>query len=111
MRDRSIAEFLFNGNADDTSGNSFHGVVHGATPAPDRLGNPNQRICIVRWRCRIPSPLIRRHRLAVHDEEPMYIGRKGTSEQYFYFNVAIDVIRIYNRALSDAEIKLLWKAF
>src|SRR5262249_42239721 len=40
-RDSLVAEFLFNGNADDTSGNGFHGVVHGATPTPDRFGNPN----------------------------------------------------------------------
>src|SRR5262249_39578722 len=36
-----VAEFLFNGNAGDTSGNSFHGVVHSATPPPDRFGHPN----------------------------------------------------------------------
>jgi len=40
-RDGLVAEYLFNGNADDTSGNGFHGVVQGATPAADRLGNPN----------------------------------------------------------------------
>ena len=40
-RDGLIAEYLFNGNANDTSGNGFHGVVQGATPAADRFGNPN----------------------------------------------------------------------
>jgi len=40
-RDSLVAEYLFNGNADDASGNGFHGVVHSATPAPDRFGNPN----------------------------------------------------------------------
>ena len=39
-RDGLVAEYLFNGNADDTSGSGFHGVVQGATPAADRLGNP-----------------------------------------------------------------------
>ena len=48
-----------------------------------------------------------RHRLAVHSEEPMYIGRKGTAEKRFYFNGAIDDIRIYSRALSESEIKSL----
>jgi hypothetical protein len=205
MRDRLIAEFLFNGNADDTSGNGFHGVVHGATPAPDRFGNPNSayafdgtddyivvspppklidtaltlsvwarfdstlfkgwhdciicqdngddhdharrifQISMLRDRIfwhrmmEVPDPFSIgpvepgawyhiaavvenglhtlyvngvlnnsvRHRLAVHDEEPMYIGRKGTSEQYFFFDGAIDDIRIYNRSLSEAEIKSL----
>jgi Concanavalin A-like lectin/glucanases superfamily len=36
-----IAEYLFNGNANDTSGHGHHGVVHGATPTTDRFGNPN----------------------------------------------------------------------
>ena len=40
-RDGLVAEYLFNGNANDTSGNGFHGVVQGATPAADRFGNPN----------------------------------------------------------------------
>src|SRR4051794_3494526 len=36
-----IAEYLFNGNAGDTSGRGHHGVVHGATLTADRFGNPN----------------------------------------------------------------------
>jgi hypothetical protein len=40
-RDGLIAEYLFNSNADDTSGNGFHGVVQGATPTADRSGKPN----------------------------------------------------------------------
>jgi Concanavalin A-like lectin/glucanases superfamily len=204
-RDGLVAEYLFNGNADDTSGNSFHGVVHGATLAPDRFERPNSAYafdgkddyivvsrppklmetaltvsvwarcdsrslegwhdCIicqdngadddharrifqlsmlgdrVFWHRMMEAPdpfsidpiepgawyhitaVVEdglhklyvngvlnnsvRHRLAVHDEEPMCIGRKGTSEQYFYFNGAIDDVRIYNRALSEAEIASL----
>jgi len=33
-----VAEYLFDGNSADTSGNSRHGVVHGATLTADRLG-------------------------------------------------------------------------
>jgi Concanavalin A-like lectin/glucanases superfamily len=42
--------------------------------------------------------------LKVHAGEPLYIGRKGTSEPYFFFNGAIDDVRIYGRALTDAEV-------
>ena len=48
-----------------------------------------------------------RHRLAVHTQEPMYVGRKGTSEKRFYFKGAIDDIRICNRALGEADIQSL----
>jgi len=34
-----VAEYGFNGNADDGSGNENHGVVHGATLTTDRFGN------------------------------------------------------------------------
>src|SRR4026208_640560 len=40
-RDGLVAEYLFNGNANDTTGNGIRGVVRGATPAADRFGNPN----------------------------------------------------------------------
>ena len=40
-RDGLVAEYLFNSNADDTSGSGFHGLVSGATPGPDRFGTPN----------------------------------------------------------------------
>jgi len=48
-----------------------------------------------------------RHRLAVHADEPLYIGRKGTDEKFFYFDGVIDDIRIYNRALTGEEIQSL----
>ena len=35
------AEYLFSGDARDTSGNGHHGVVHGATLCADRFGHPN----------------------------------------------------------------------
>lgn len=36
-----LAYFPFNGNADDESGNGYHGTVQGATLVADRFGNPN----------------------------------------------------------------------
>lgn len=204
-RDGLVAEYLFNDNADDTSGNGFHGVVKGAKPSHDRFGkansaytfdgkddyilvsppprltdvaltvsvwtrcdNPTRRgwhdciICQdngddndrsrrifqlsllwdrVVWHRMVEAPdpftidpvtagtwyhcaavfgdgVHRlyvngalnnsvRHRLRVHSEEPLYIGRKGTDEPVFYFSGAIDDIRIYNRALTEEEIQLL----
>jgi hypothetical protein len=35
------AEYVFNGNANDTSGNGHDGIVHGATLTSDRFGNTN----------------------------------------------------------------------
>ncbi len=40
-RDGLIAEYLFNGNANDTSGNGNNGTVYGATLTMDRFGNSN----------------------------------------------------------------------
>ena len=37
-----IGEWLFDGNANDTSGNNNNGVVNGATPAKDRFGEANK---------------------------------------------------------------------
>ncbi|MCU0345061.1 MAG: LamG domain-containing protein [Ignavibacterium sp.] len=37
-----IAYFPFNGNADDESGNGYHGIVNGATLTSDRFNNPNK---------------------------------------------------------------------
>ena len=187
-RDGLAAEYLLNANADDSSGNGFHGKIHGATPTADRFGNANGALlfdgkdahivvspppalsdtaltvsawarydtdgltgwtnCIVcqdngdddetsrrifqlsTWHDRIvwhrmiqardPASQdrvtpgmwchavavfadglhrlyvngalhdLRRHRLAAHREEPIYIGRKGTPEKHFFFNGAID---------------------
>ena len=36
-----IAQYQFNGNGNDTSGNGLNGVVNGATLTTDRFGNPN----------------------------------------------------------------------
>jgi hypothetical protein len=36
-----VAQYYFNGNANDTSGNGHNGTVYGATPTTDRFGNPN----------------------------------------------------------------------
>ncbi len=36
-----IAYYPFNGNANDTSGNGNHGIVHGAALVADRCGNPD----------------------------------------------------------------------
>ncbi len=35
------AYYPFNGNAEDFSGNGFHGIVHGPVLTEDRFGNPN----------------------------------------------------------------------
>ncbi|MCH8067788.1 MAG: LamG domain-containing protein [Candidatus Marinimicrobia bacterium] len=40
-RNGLVAEYLFSGNADDTSGNGHHGTVSGATLTTDRHSNPN----------------------------------------------------------------------
>ena len=37
-----VGYYPFNGNANDESGNANHGTVVGATPAPDRFGQPNK---------------------------------------------------------------------
>lgn len=198
------AEYLFNANAQDTSGHGHHGDVYGAVPAGDRFGRANaayrfdgqddyivvtpppalrDRLTVSVWACyadqvfdgwnncvicqdngddedtsrrvfqlstrndRIvwhrmvqasdPVSLSRvvpgvwlhlaavftgdvhrlyingvfhgasRHGLKVHAGEPLYIGRKGTSEPYFFFNGAIDDVRIYRRALTDPEVQAL----
>jgi len=36
-----VAYYPFNGNANDESGNGYHGTVNGATLVADRFGNPN----------------------------------------------------------------------
>ena len=36
-----IAHYPFDSNADDASGNGYHGVVHGATLVPNRFGVPD----------------------------------------------------------------------
>lgn len=40
-RNGLIAEYLFNGNANDTSGNGYNGIVNGATLTTDRNGVSN----------------------------------------------------------------------
>jgi hypothetical protein len=41
LRDGLLAEYLFRGNASDSSGNGRHGAVHGATLTADRFGAPD----------------------------------------------------------------------
>lgn len=36
-----ISEYLFNGDANDLSGNNLHGTIYGAQLTTDRFGNPN----------------------------------------------------------------------
>jgi hypothetical protein len=40
--DGLITWYSFDGNANDLSGNGFHGAVHGASLTEDRFGNPNR---------------------------------------------------------------------
>ena len=42
-----------------------------------------------------------------HPEEPVYVGRKGSGEPDFYFNGAIDEVRIYTETLSPEAILAL----
>lgn len=44
------------------------------------------------------------HRLWTHESQPIHIGRKATSEAYFFFRGSIDDVRIYDRALNAAQI-------
>jgi ribosomal protein S18 acetylase RimI-like enzyme len=44
-----------------------------------------------------------------HATEPIYIGRKGTSESCFFTRGAIDDVRVYNRALGADEIAALYR--
>ena len=39
--DEIVAKYSFNGNANDASGNDYHGIVHGASLTSDRDGNTN----------------------------------------------------------------------
>jgi len=41
-------------------------------------------------------------------DEPLFIGRKSTDEPHFFFQGAIDDIRIYNRELSQDEVEELF---
>ncbi len=41
-----VGEWLFDGTAADTSGNVDDGIVHGATYAADRAGNPNSALSL-----------------------------------------------------------------
>lgn len=41
LSDGLVAYYPFNGNANDESGNGNNGTIHGATPTPDRFGNPS----------------------------------------------------------------------
>ena len=204
-RDGLVAEYLFDSNADDSSGSGHHGVVHGATLTSDRFARENHAYafdgiddyievspppslsseamtlsvwaryeprdfrgytnCIVAqddgndddqsrrvfqlstegghiiWHRMIGSrdpmcrtrvrPGIWYHMVAVHDhgsnklyvdgvlhdsvdhgiwthsDQPLHIGRKGTSEPYFFFKGTIDDVRLFNRALHENEVRLL----
>ena len=48
------------------------------------------------------------HRLWTHESQPMHIGRKGTAERCFYFHGAIDDVRVYDRAVSEDEVRGLF---
>lgn len=205
LRHGLVAEYLFNGNAMDSSGNSHHGKVEGAALTSDRFGNPDSAYLFdgkddfiviepapklskgafslsvwvrygsgaslsgwnnaivsqdghdhrrvfqlstyddrIRWhRFLCPNPEVEMpvpmqkdawtHVVAVfdgishslycngvwmeeqrgvfepNDEEPLYIGRKSTDEPCFFFNGAIDGLRMYNRVLTKDEIVCLYQ--
>jgi len=41
IKDGLKAHWLLNGNAEDTSGNGWNGIIHGATPTTGRFNEPN----------------------------------------------------------------------
>jgi len=47
-------------------------------------------------------------KLRPNADEPLYIGRKSTEEPYFFFHGKIDDLRIYDRALSEEEVRELF---
>jgi ribosomal protein S18 acetylase RimI-like enzyme len=49
------------------------------------------------------------HALRASAEEPIYIGRKGTDEPYFFLHGALDDVRVYERALADDEVRSLFR--
>ncbi|WP_127532873.1 LamG domain-containing protein [Paenibacillus kobensis] len=208
LREGLVAEYLFNGNAEDTSGSGHHGTVSGAVLTANRLGEPDRAYAFLGegghivlaphsnlnadafslsvwvkydesaalkgWNSAIVSqddhgreqdqsrrvfqlstkgPFVTWHRMrrtqdaiskqpiqpgvwfhlvAVYGEgqhklylngelqdtkagefglnadEPIYIGKKNSDEQRFWFHGALDDIRLYNRALSDGEAAELY---
>jgi ribosomal protein S18 acetylase RimI-like enzyme len=49
------------------------------------------------------------HALSLNHEEPIYLGRKGTDEPYFFLHGALDDVRVYDRALEPDEIRSLFR--
>jgi GNAT superfamily N-acetyltransferase len=49
-----------------------------------------------------------RDAMRAHGDEPIYIGRKGTEEPYFFVRGAIDDVRMFNRALDASEVDALY---
>ena len=49
------------------------------------------------------------HVLGASTDEPIYVGRKGTPEQFFYFHGALDDVRVFNRALDQGEVRALYR--
>ena len=47
------------------------------------------------------------HCLWTHPEQPLHIGRKGTPEPYFFFKGDLDDVRLWNRPLQEAEVRML----
>jgi hypothetical protein len=207
VRDGLLAEYLFRGNADDSSGHGRHGVVHGAALTEDRFGRPDSAYrfdgiddeivvsppptardaltvsvwarfdprdlsqgewsnCIIaqddgndddqsrrvfqvsahgyhliwhrmicsrdpeckhrirfgEWYHVVATVADGRHTLYVdgirhdavdgdlrsHPDQPLHIGRKGTAEPWFFFQGAVDDVRIYDRALTPGEVQELF---
>jgi hypothetical protein len=45
------------------------------------------------------------HGLWTHPSQPIHIGRKGTDEEAFFFHGDIGDVRLYDYALSDADVR------
>jgi len=207
LREGLLAEYLFSGNADDSSGHARHGVVHGATLSTDRFGVPGHAFrfdgvddfivvhppppfaaeamsisvwacyerrtlegwsnCIVaqddgvdrnqerrvfqlsthdrhivwhrmtcdrdpeckrvvrfgEWVHLVATVANGRHTLYIdgvhhdavegdfrtHPDQPLHIGRKGSSEPFFFFRGSLDDVRLWDRALSGDEVLELFR--
>ena len=48
-----------------------------------------------------------RHSFWTHPSQPIHIGRKGTDESVFFFHGDIGDVRLYDHALTDADVRAL----
>ena len=118
QRENLIAEYLFDGNADDTSGNGNHGVVSGATLVNDRFGRSNHAYRFVSTEsdeivCADAPELNPTDALSVtiwmrptaFDVNGRMISKRSGGAGW-----EIDDVRLYNAVFSDDDIETLYHA-